>query len=59
MLPRAIHFNVRDCMSSPSTNLPDAFLLLPEREHIRLGAGLEERDLQRSLADCVVLAHEL
>ena len=32
---------------------------LPEREHVRLGAGLEERDLQRALADRVVLAHEL
>jgi len=32
---------------------------LPEREHVRLGAGLEERDLQRSFADSVVLAHDL
>ena len=32
---------------------------LPEREHIWGGAGLEERDLQRALADRVVLAHEL
>ena len=32
---------------------------LPERERVRLGAGLEERDLQRPLADRVVLAHEL
>jgi hypothetical protein len=30
-----------------------------EREHVGLGAGLEERDLQRPLADSVVLAHEL
>ena len=34
-------------------------LWLPEREHVRLGAGLEEGDLQRPLADRVVLAHEL
>ena len=34
-------------------------LWLPEREHVRLGAWLEERDLQRPLADRVVLAHEL
>jgi hypothetical protein len=32
---------------------------LAEREHVRLDAGLEERDLQRPLADPVVLAHEL
>ncbi len=30
-----------------------------ERERVRLGAGLEERDLQRPLTDPVVLAHEL
>ena len=34
-------------------------LRLSEGEHVRLGAGLEERDLQRPLADRVVLAHEL
>ncbi len=38
---------------------PVVHLELPEREHVRLGAGLEERDLQRPLADPVVLAHEL
>ncbi len=32
---------------------------LSEGEHVRLGARLEERDLQRPLADRVVLAHEL
>ena len=32
---------------------------LPESERIRLGAGLEERDLQRPLANLVVLAYEL
>jgi hypothetical protein len=32
---------------------------LAERERVRLGAGLVERDLQRPLADGVVLAHEL
>jgi hypothetical protein len=32
---------------------------LPERERVRLGAGREERDLQRPLAHHVVLAHEL
>ena len=32
---------------------------LAEREHVCLGAGLEERDLQRPLADPVVRAHEL
>jgi hypothetical protein len=34
-------------------------LWLPERECVRLGAGLEEGDLQCPLADRVVLAHEL
>ena len=38
---------------------PVARALLPERERVRLGAGLEERDLKRPLADRVVLAHEL
>ena len=33
--------------------------VLPERERVCLGARLEERDLQRPLADRVVLAHEL
>jgi mannose-6-phosphate isomerase-like protein (cupin superfamily) len=32
---------------------------LPEGERVRLGAGVEERDLQRPLADRVVLAYEL
>ena len=32
---------------------------LPEREHVRLGAGLEEADLQCSLADRLLLTHEL
>jgi hypothetical protein len=32
---------------------------LAECEHICLGTGLEERDLQHPLADRVVLAHEL
>ena len=32
---------------------------LPERECVRLCAGLEERHLKRPLADRVVLAHEL
>ena len=32
---------------------------LPERERVGLGAGLEERDLQRPLADRFALAHEL
>src|SRR5215203_4536567 len=32
---------------------------LPECERVRLGTGLEKRDLQRALADRVVLAHEL
>jgi hypothetical protein len=32
---------------------------LSERERVRLGACLEERDLQRPLADHVVLAYEL
>ena len=31
----------------------------PEREHVRLGPGLEERDLERPLADRVVLADEV
>lgn len=34
-------------------------IALPERERVRLGAWLEERDVQRPLADRVVLAHEL
>jgi hypothetical protein len=34
-------------------------LSLPERERVRLGAGLEERDLHRPLAHPVVLAYEL
>jgi hypothetical protein len=33
--------------------------LLPERERVRLGAWLEEGDLERPLADGVVLAYEL
>ena len=32
---------------------------LAEREHVRLGAGLEERDLQGPFADRTGLAHEL
>ena len=36
-----------------------AGIALPERERVRLGAGLEEGDLQRSITDSVVLAHEL
>jgi hypothetical protein len=32
---------------------------LPEREHVCLGAGLQERDLQGPGADRVVHAHEL
>jgi hypothetical protein len=32
---------------------------LAERERVRLGAGLEERDLERPLANPVVLSHEL
>ena len=32
---------------------------LAECEHVGLGASLEEGDLQRPLADRVVLAHEL
>jgi hypothetical protein len=35
------------------------FARLPEREGVRLRAALEERDLQRSFANLVVLAHEL
>ena len=34
-------------------------LWLAERERVGLGAALEERDLQCSLPDRVVLAHEL
>jgi len=32
---------------------------LPERERVRLDAGLKERDLQRPLPDPVVLAYKL
>jgi hypothetical protein len=34
-------------------------LWLPERERVRLGAGLEERDFQRPLAHHVVLTDQL
>ena len=34
-------------------------LLLSEREHVSLGARLEERDLYRALADRVVLTEKL
>ena len=34
-------------------------LWLSEGEHVRLGARLEEHDLQRPLADRVMLAHEM
>jgi hypothetical protein len=34
-------------------------LWLPEREHVRLGAGVEQRDLQGSFVGRVVLAYEL
>ncbi len=36
-----------------------AHLWLPEREHVRLGAGLEQRDLQGSFVGRVMLAYEL
>src|SRR5512133_2688505 len=32
---------------------------LPEREHVRLGAGLQEPDFKGPFAERVVLAHEL
>jgi hypothetical protein len=32
---------------------------LAERERVRLGAGLQERDLKRPVADRAVLAYEL
>src|SRR6516165_2473851 len=34
-------------------------LWLPEREHVRLGAGLVEHDLERPVAHLAVLPHEL
>jgi hypothetical protein len=34
-------------------------IALSERERVRLGAGLTQGDLQRSVADNVVVAHEL
>src|SRR6516162_7547681 len=34
-------------------------LWLPEREHVRLGAGLVERDLESPVAHLAVLPHEL
>jgi hypothetical protein len=37
----------------------DGLPQLAERERVRLGAGLVEADLERSLADPVVLAREL
>src|SRR5918996_4386022 len=36
-----------------------AICRLPERERVCLGAGLEERDLERPPLDRVVLAHQL
>lgn len=38
---------------------PSSRFASPEGERVSLGAGLEERDLQRPLADGVVLAYEL
>src|SRR5215207_10121158 len=38
---------------------PGSSRRLAERERVRLGAGLEERDLQRSVADGIALAHQL
>jgi hypothetical protein len=34
-------------------------MMLPEGECVRLGAGLVEGDLERSLADSVMLSYEL
>lgn len=45
-------------LETPTFRLSDRWCL-PERERIRLGAGLEEHDLKRPLANRVVLSHEL
>jgi hypothetical protein len=42
-----------------SVLLVETGIALPECERVGLGAWLEEGDLQRPLADRVVLAHEL
>src|SRR5687767_1890591 len=57
----------REQSSSASGSLPTTLTTtgsfmpcgLPERERVRLGAWLEEGDLERPLADRVVLAYEL
>jgi hypothetical protein len=48
-----------ECFAGHRGLLSWCFAWLSERERIRLGAGLEERDLHRPLADPVVLTHEL
>src|SRR4051794_26156656 len=44
---------------SPAESPSWGISALAEREHVGLGAGLQERDLKRPLADHVVLAYEL
>jgi hypothetical protein len=53
---RLCFHRVSDNHESHSVHQP---AYLAERERVRLRAGLEERDLQRPLADSVVLTHEL
>src|SRR5688572_21323164 len=43
----------------PTITMLWVLIALPEGECVRLGARLEERDLQRTVTDGVVLAHEL
>jgi hypothetical protein len=47
------------CVRDMCVVLVESGIALAERERVRLGAGLEERDLQRSVADGIVLAHQL
>src|SRR3954471_16837751 len=47
------------CDSGGAHRLLESGIALAECERVRLGAGLEQRDLQRSVADRVVLAHQL
>jgi hypothetical protein len=59
-LVQSVELNARFVMNPGDRRLEGRVAApLPEREHVRLGAVLEEGDLQRPLADRVVLAHEL
>ena len=51
--------DVRGLGSCRGCGLSGSLSRLAEGERVRLRAGIAERDLKRSLADCVVLAREL